>query len=104
VQTLNLGILAHGDEDKRLEREADGDGVDDGTVAGDDIGTFELAQAPMARRQAEPYSRAQIGDREPPVFLQFGKDLPIDRVHIDNPSTPTPPTEQQLEHIPAGSQ
>ena len=97
-------LLAHGDEDKRLEREADGSGVDDGTVAGDDLGTFELAQAPMARRQAEPDSGAQIGDGEPPVFLQFGKDLPVDRVHACNSSTRTAVLSNSWKHIPARSQ
>jgi len=46
-------LVAHGDEDQRLETQTEDAGVEPGVVAGDRSGAFQSAQAAVAGRDAE---------------------------------------------------
>lgn len=78
------GLPAQGGEDERLEVQADGGRVDDGAVAADRALAFEVAQATVAGRDAEPHASSQLGDGQAAIHLQLGKNLPVQGIHRED--------------------
>ena len=79
------GVAAfQGDLHEGLESHADGGGVHEGAVAGDDAAAFEFTQPPVAGAGCEPHPVGKLSDREPPVGLQLGKDRSVYVVHIES--------------------
>ena len=78
------GVAAfQGDLHEGLESHPDGGGVHEGAVAGDDAAAFEFTQPPVAGAGCEPHSVGELGDRQPAVGLQLGKDRSVHVVHAD---------------------
>jgi hypothetical protein len=71
----------HGDVREHFQAEPDRGGVHDGAVPGDDPAALELAQPPVAGRDAEVHAFRELGYREPPVLLKLGNNLLVNRVH-----------------------
>jgi hypothetical protein len=70
-----------GDVHEGLESHADGRGVDQGAVAGDDAVAFEFTEPPVAGAWREPHPVGELGDRQPAVGLQLSKDCSVNVVH-----------------------
>ena len=83
-------LLLHRDEDERLEGEAEGCCVDDGTVATDDTAAFKFAEASMTGREAQTHPAGQVSQGETAVILQQRKDLSVYGVPGPDPSTRCP--------------
>ena len=78
------GVAAfQGDLHEGLESHPDGGRVHEGAVAGDDAAAFEFTQPPVAGAGGEPHSVGELGDRQPAVGLQLGKDRSVYGVHIE---------------------
>ena len=88
---------AHGGEDECLEGQAESVGVEMGAVAADGAGLFQGSQAAVAGRKAEADALGEFGNGQAPVLLEFGKDLPIQRVHVDNSSSVDDRHTEKLE-------
>src|SRR5262249_8898953 len=73
--------LAHGDQDERLEGEADGVAVNDSAVAADRSAALELPEPAVARRDAQPHPGSQLGDGQATVLLEQRKNLSVNPVH-----------------------
>jgi hypothetical protein len=67
--------------DEDFEAEADGGGVDDGPVAADRSGAFQLAEPPVAGGDAERDALSELGDREAALRLELSKNFAVSRVH-----------------------
>ena len=79
------GVLpVHGHLHEHLEAEADRLRVDDGPVAADRPGALQFAQPPMTRGHAERDPLRELGDGEPTLGLKHSKDLPVDRIHLED--------------------
>jgi hypothetical protein len=59
-------------------------------IARDGARAFQRPQAAVARRHAQPHALGELGERQPAVALQLGKDLPINVIHGEDSSTPMP--------------
>jgi len=64
--------------------------VEDGDIAGDDAGAFEAANPPQAGRRRQRDAHGQVGETDPAVLLQNGKDAPVDVVHCFFPQESAP--------------
>jgi hypothetical protein len=93
------GADGHGDEDQCLEVESERGRVQLGAVSADCAGALERAKPAMAGREAEPDPVGQLGDRQPAVALQLGKDLPVDVVHSHNASTTVVGPARSRKHM-----
>ena len=58
--------------------------VDDSAVPADRPGALQVAQPPVARGHAERDPLRELGDGEPTLHLELGKDLPVNRVHYED--------------------
>ena len=72
------GVAAfQGDLHEGLESHPDGGRVHQGAVAGDDAAALEFTQPPVAGAGCEPHSVGKLGDRQPAVGLQLGKNRSV---------------------------
>jgi hypothetical protein len=67
--------------DQRRDAEADGAGVHDGVVAGDDTARLELADPLVHGGRRQPDLPSQLGIRRPAVLTERGDDPAVHGVH-----------------------
>jgi hypothetical protein len=79
--------IAHGDEDKGLEGQAERVGVEVCVVATDRAGVLQGTQPTVAGRETEADALGEFGDCEAPVLLELSKDFPICGIHTDDSSS-----------------
>ncbi len=94
-------FLAHGDEDERLERQAEGVGVHDGAVAAYRAATFQLPQSAVTGGDAQADTCRQLGDAQAAVLLERGKDFAVDSIHGVDYSTISSLAKNTWEHFRA---
>jgi hypothetical protein len=90
---------AHRDEDQRLEGEAESLRVELRVVAADHARPLQGAQPAVAGRDAQPDALGQLGDRQPTVLDQLGKDSSVHLVHVEDPAPNKPPERKVWKHL-----
>ena len=56
-------------------------GIDDGPVPADHLGPLQLAEPPVARRDAERDPLGELGDGEAPRHLKLSNYLSVNGIH-----------------------
>ena len=90
VRDRGCVLAIHRHVDDHLETETDGRRVDEGAIAADGAVSFEAAQPPMARRNAELDPIGEFRQRDTTISLKLGKDFPVYRVHREKHSKQLP--------------
>jgi len=97
-QALCLEDLRHLDH-RRLEAEAEQLQIDLGVIAGDDAAGLQRAQPAVRRGRAEVDPLGELGDGEPAIQLEFGKNLLVQVVDHEIPSTIGPESGDIRDHF-----
>jgi hypothetical protein len=92
-------LVAHRDEDQRLEGQAQGCGVESCVVAGDCARTLQFMEATVAGRGAQTHPAGEFGKSLTPVTLKLRKDLPVYLIHEENSSTDVRLSEKSWKHL-----